>query len=324
MSVITEARALWQLRWSLVPLKPRSKEPLIRWKPLQKRKLSEREIVELFEQNPDANLGVVTGSISGLLVLDCDSPDAVKRLGVSETPIAETARGRHYYFELPKANICSVAGIADGLDIRAAGGYVVSPPSTHPSGKRYEWIIPPRGLDPYGALPAPPPSWVMEMLSKHRARSDMFELSRIVHGVLEGQRNISSAALIGKLLGCLPQDDWESIAWPLVGAWNEQNTPKLDTKQLRYTFDCIAHKELQKRSQALKQSDLLEKLVNFISSNFSQQQIAKELNVHQSTISRLLKTLKNPPTTSKCINFETNIANDSRLLSRKLCTEEVK
>ncbi len=320
--MIAEALKLAQLGWSLIPLKPHSKEPLVPWKALQKRKLTEPEIADLFEQHPDANVGVITGTISRIFVLDADAPEVVKHLSIPETPIAETARGRHYYFHLPNAHIRSVAGIADGLDIRGEGGYVVSPPSTHPSGKRYEWIIPPRGLDPYGALPAPPPSWLMELLSKHRARSGT--LAGIVRGVPEGQRNISSAALIGKLLGCLPQDDWESIAWPLVRAWNEQNTPKLDTKQLRYTFDCIAHKELQKRSQALKQSDLLEKLVNFISSNFSQQQIAKELNVHQSTISRLLKTLKNPPTTSKRINFETNIANDSRLLSRKLCTEEVK
>jgi hypothetical protein len=207
--------------------------------------------------------------------------------------------------------IRSVAGIADGLDIRADGGYVVSPPSTHPSGKRYEWLIPPRGLDPYGALPAPPPAWLMELLSRHRARSGT--LARIVQGVPQGQRNISSAALIGKLLGCLPQDDWESIAWPLVRAWNEQNKPPLDEKQLRYTFDCIARKELQKRAKIKNEAQFLEKLAQFIKKNFSQRQLARELNVNQSTVSRTLKTLS----TSKRITFESKISNGSCFLTSK-------
>jgi len=321
--LVTVALRLCALGWNPLPLRARDKRPLVRWKKYQGQLMDEEELIKLFEENPEANLGVVTGTVSQLLVLDADAPEIVQKRGIPETPIVETARGRHYYFALPDTRIRSATNIADGLDVKAEGGYVVVPPSVHPSGKRYEWIIPPRGLDTFGAEPAPPPSWLLEMLSKWRARSGTLELSRLVQGVPEGQRNISSAALIGKLLGCLPPDDWESIAWPLACAWNACNSPPLPEKQLRYTFDCIAHKELQKRSQALKQSDLLEKLVNFISSNFSQQQIAKELNVHRSTISRLLKTLKNPSTTSKRTKFETNIANGSRLLSRKLCTEVV-
>jgi predicted XRE-type DNA-binding protein len=313
--LIGEAIALRRLGWSVLPLKPASKEPLISWRELQRRKLEEHEIISLFERHPDANIGVVTGTASGLLVLDCDAPDVVKRLGVSETPIAETARGRHYYFELPKANIRSVAGIADGLDIRAEGGYVVAPPSVHPSGKRYEWLIPPRGLDPYGALPAPPPQWLMELLRKRRSHSR--PVREIVYGVEEGERNVSSAALIGKLLGCLPVDDWESIAWPLVRAWNEQNTPKLDTKQLRSTFDCIARKELKKRAKIENEAQFIKKLAQFIKNNFSQRQLAKELNVNQSTVSRALKAITSSNISSRRITFESKISNGLCFLTSK-------
>jgi putative DNA primase/helicase len=132
--VIAEALKLAHLGWSLIPLKPYSKEPLVPWKALQQRRLTEPELTELFERNPLANVGIITGKVSQLLVLDADAPDVVKHLSIPETPIAETARGRHYYFHLPNAHIRSVAGIADGLDIRADGGYVVSPPSLHPTG----------------------------------------------------------------------------------------------------------------------------------------------------------------------------------------------
>jgi hypothetical protein len=290
--VIAEALKLAHLGWSLIPLKPYSKEPLVPWKALQQRRLTEPELTELFERNPLANVGIITGKVSQLLVLDADAPDVVKHLSIPETPIAETARGRHYYFHLPNAHIRSVAGIAEGLDIRADGGYVVSPPSTHPSGKRYEWIIPPRGLDPYGAEPAPPPAWLMELLSRHRARSGT--LARIVQGVPEGQRNISSAALIGKLLGCLPQDDWESIAWPLAAAWNARNSPPLPERELRRVFEKIAAREHQRRLTAESKELRLTRALQKISRHFklSQRQLSKLTEIPQQTLSRWLLRLE--------------------------------
>jgi hypothetical protein len=284
--VIAEALKLAQLGWSLIPLKPYSKEPLVPWKALQKRKLTEPEIAGLLEQYPDANIGVVTGTISRIFVLDADAPEVVKRWGTPETPIAETSRGRHYYYQLPDSAVPSIVGVADGVDIKAEGGYVVAPPSVHPSGRCYQWVIPPRGLDPFGAEPAPPPAWLMELLSKHRARSGT--LARIVQGVPQGQRNISSAALIGKLLGCLPQDDWESIAWPLAAAWNALNSPPLPDRELRRVFENIAAREQQRRLTAESKELRLTRALQKISRHFklSQRQLSKLTQIPQQTLSR--------------------------------------
>ena len=284
--MIAEALKLAQLGWSLIPLKPYSKEPLVPWKALQKRKLTEPEIAGLLEQYPDANIGVVTGTISRIFVLDADAPEVVKRWGTPETPIAETSRGRHYYYQLPDSAVPSIVGVADGVDIKAEGGYVVAPPSVHPSGRCYQWVIPPRGLDPFGAEPAPPPAWLMELLSKHRARSGT--LARIVQGVPQGQRNISSAALIGKLLGCLPQDDWESIAWPLAAAWNALNSPPLPDRELRRVFENIAAREQQRRLTAESKELRLTRALQKISRHFklSQRQLSKLTQIPQQTLSR--------------------------------------
>jgi len=298
MSVITEALALSQLGWSLVPLKSRSKEPLIRWKPLQKRKLSEREIVELFEQNPDANLGVITGSISGLLVLDADAPEIVKRWGTPETPITETSRGRHYYYRLPDRAMPSIVGVADGVDIRAEGGYVVAPPSVHPSGRCYQWVLPPRGLDPFGAEPAPPPAWLMELISKHRARSDMFELSRIVQGVPQGNRNNAAASYAGFLLAALPEDRWETDAWPTLLYWNLHNKPPLPDRELRRVFEKIAAREQQRRLTTETKELRLTRALQKISRHFklSQRQLGKLTQIPQQTLSRwFAEATESPP-----------------------------
>jgi hypothetical protein len=284
--LIGEAIALRRLGWSVLPLKPASKEPLVPWRELQRRKLEEHEIISLFERHPDANICVVTGRVSQLLVLDADAPEVVKNLGVPETPIVETARGRHYYFQLPKAHIRSATAIAEGLDIRAEGGYVVIPPSIHPSGRPYSWVIPPLGVDPFGAEPAPPPSWLMELLSKHRARSGT--LARIVQGVPEGNRNNAAASYTGFLLAALPEDRWETDAWPTLRFWNLHNKPPLPERELRRVFEKIAAREHQRRLTAESKELRLTRALQKISRHFklSQRQLSKLTQIPQQTLSR--------------------------------------
>lgn len=102
---------------------------------------------------PDANIGVATGPGSGIFALDVDGDNGQASLAALE-PLPATRRsntgrtgahgertGFHLYFTSPAGvNLRSSAGrLGQGLDIRAAGGYVVAPPSLHASGLRYEW-----------------------------------------------------------------------------------------------------------------------------------------------------------------------------------------
>ena len=51
--------------------------------------------------------------------------------------------GTHYYFTAP-AGIAVVEGankLGPGVDVKAAGGYVLLPPSIHISGRRYTWEV---------------------------------------------------------------------------------------------------------------------------------------------------------------------------------------
>jgi hypothetical protein len=52
--------------WSVVPLRPREKRPLIRWEIYQKEHPSAEQVEKWFDEHPDANVGVVTGAISGV------------------------------------------------------------------------------------------------------------------------------------------------------------------------------------------------------------------------------------------------------------------
>lgn len=101
------------------------------------------QIEQWWTQTPDANIGIAT---DGLVVVDIDGadhpwltdPDRMAEL--AKNAMAVTPRGgRHLYFAQGDEEIgCSVSKLADKVDIRANGGYVVAPPSTV-NGKEYRW-----------------------------------------------------------------------------------------------------------------------------------------------------------------------------------------
>jgi len=153
--------------WNIIPLSIKSKKPLCEWKEYQTRKVTHEEVDKWFTEGAPTsgggkaevfNLALVTGSISGVIVLDCDNDEAVayakKHRLVS--PIAvKTTRGYHYYFKHPqhgKRFANKVGGVArdwvdvPGLDLRGDGGYVVMPPSIKVSEENkvlhtYQWNL---------------------------------------------------------------------------------------------------------------------------------------------------------------------------------------
>lgn len=105
-------------------------------------------IVRWWKQWPNANIGIVTGTPSGIMVFDFD-----ERHGGRETlvnlqrdfpELASTFRvktgggGWHLYFQLPEGGVGNSAGILAGLDIRGENGMVLAAGSTHYSGNKYE------------------------------------------------------------------------------------------------------------------------------------------------------------------------------------------
>ena len=135
---------------SIIPLKPRDKVPAVKWEAYQTRHATPDEISQWFAYS-DRNVGVVTGAVSGVVVVDVDDPARIDTLGpLPHTPTVTIAKGLHLYFKHPgrhESNFKLPCG-----DVRGDGGYVVAPPSIHPNGTPYEWIV---GLDvPFAELPA--------------------------------------------------------------------------------------------------------------------------------------------------------------------------
>ncbi len=123
---------------------------------------------EWWRQWPDANVGVVTGRVSGLAVVDIDPRNGGdEALGALEaqsgllavTPEVRTGGGgRHLWFST-ESEIPTVV-LAAGVDLKAEGGMVVAPPSLHVSGRRYVWR-PGGGPDDLDLEPLP--QWIAAM-----------------------------------------------------------------------------------------------------------------------------------------------------------------
>ena len=145
---------------SVIPLRPDDKRPLLTsWKELQTNKLTVGDVKEYWAETPNANVGIVTGKISGITVLDVDGSagvDAMRSAGIqppTPTTAVHSPNGYHYWYKYSDV-LKQGAGFLEHVDIRNDGGYVVAPPSII-NGKSYrfgrksellEWIDPPEVL----------------------------------------------------------------------------------------------------------------------------------------------------------------------------------
>ena len=129
---------LYDRGWSIFPLKPGSKEPAMPWKRFQTERATPEEIARW--AMTDCNVAIVTGTISDLVVLDCDTEDAIaeaEKLGISDALTVRTSKGRHFYYCHPGGNVPNRASFRSGMDLRGDGGFVVGPGSVHPDGSVY-------------------------------------------------------------------------------------------------------------------------------------------------------------------------------------------
>ena len=119
---------------------------------------------------PQANVAIATGAGSGLFVVDIDGEDGERTLDTLERehgealpelfPQAWTSKGWHAFLAYPEGRdvITKPETLGPKVDTRGHGGYVIAPPSIHPSGVRYEWAA---DRNPILAPLAPAPEWVL-------------------------------------------------------------------------------------------------------------------------------------------------------------------
>jgi hypothetical protein len=141
MVLVEEALGYLKMGFSVIPLISRDKRPEINWLEYQKRKPTEDEVRRWFSDEKK-NVGIICGKVSGdLVVFDFDNQETMQFVisdikSVSEkTLVVRTGKGFHLYYRIKDPPYFRLSNLA--VDVKGEGGYVVAPPSIHPSGVQY-------------------------------------------------------------------------------------------------------------------------------------------------------------------------------------------
>lgn len=130
--------------YSVIPLEPGGIDPLISWEEYQKRRPTDAELVEWFG-NTDNNIGIVTGKISGIAVIELNSMEAKQYAETNDLfsyVIVQAGMDFHLYY--PYEDEFRTLPISDdfpSINFCTEGDYVVAPPSVHYSRVEYGWVL---------------------------------------------------------------------------------------------------------------------------------------------------------------------------------------
>jgi hypothetical protein len=149
-SVLDEALRLLGMGLSVIPVNPENKKATVSWKRYQERLPSRAEVKEWWKDNPNLMIGIVTGAVSNLCVIDADDERAVKTFVekcdkevYKKIPMVKTPSENSFHFYFQYVNGLTVAtdmGVMGGCDLRCEGGYVITAPSINSKGGKYQWI----------------------------------------------------------------------------------------------------------------------------------------------------------------------------------------
>lgn len=166
--------------WAVFPLVPKKKFPLISKKRggrgHRDATIDNEQIIQWWSKYPGANIGLACGKRSGLIVLDIDprhgGNDSLFKLQLEHDDLPETYTvstsdgGRHFYFKFPNfkddETSVSSADLADGVEVKAEGSYVMTAPSIHPNGHVYKVVC--------DKSPASCPKWIIDLLWSKKSK----------------------------------------------------------------------------------------------------------------------------------------------------------
>jgi DNA-binding transcriptional ArsR family regulator len=148
--------------------------------------------------------------------------------------------GYHLFYQYP-TNVPKVSnrvGLFEGADLRADGGFIVLPPTVHPSGGRYEWVK--------KGIPGTFPKALLDLESQPKVQQSEGWITEALRGTSEGGRNDTCARLAGYFFKKGLNFD---IVEALLLEWNERNDPPLPIREVRTTIKSIERSHAMGSSQ---------------------------------------------------------------------------
>jgi hypothetical protein len=247
-SLLKNALAYQKRNLSVIPVKP-NKKSFIKWEEYQRRIAEPDEIRAWFKRWHDANIGIVTGKVSGNVgVIDID--DETGRHEINEllpdsylTPVSETpSGGEHIYTVIPDGlSLSNNVRIIPGCDFRGEGGYVVAPPSKVAEGS-YSWK---QGLSLDDVAIAETPQAYIDRVAGRRQESLNINKSILYRGhdenvtkmFSDGTRDESLFHVANCLVkGGMPRYEISEVLETLMNSWGESHEEKWREDKIESAF----------------------------------------------------------------------------------------
>jgi len=236
-ALLETARYYHSLGLNVIPIAYGSKRPIIKWEPWQTKRVTLQQVEEWFG-NPDqpVNIAIICGSVSGNFVgLDFDTVENYQRFWGDtakierETIVVDTARGVHVwcrsFHETPKFKVPNL------IDVQGEGGYILAPPSLHPSGASYRFRNPAiREIVQFDSVESEVWARAKKLGIEHDDVSflgdqeDPHCVRTAVRGVKEPGRNEIGVRLAAYWLYW--RHETRDTTWDLLRAWNKRNLPE--------------------------------------------------------------------------------------------------
>jgi KaiC/GvpD/RAD55 family RecA-like ATPase len=223
------------------------KKPLVAWKKYQSELATGEEVEEWMKLKP-MGIGLATGEVSRVVVVDVDDVDDPIKLSSPIVVKSAFSGGRHYFYRWTEGLRNTVRMDGMPIDFRGDGGYVVLPPSAYGE-KKYEFET--RSHPMY--LSEMPDS-ISKMLHKkvHTPLEFDTSLENPYPKVSEGGRNDTAARVAGSLLQKIDINLWDMAAWGSLRQWNiEKCDPPLPEHELKRTFDSVKRAEMIARANGV-------------------------------------------------------------------------
>lgn len=254
-----------ELGWSVIPLWPETKKPMLgigQVLPFRENYATQKQINTWCKKQPQPGIGLITGKLSNLFVLDLDSPEAHAEFEslfgeLPQTITVNTRPGRcQYYFKYPnifnglsKRDLISMKDV----DLQIEKYYVAVPPTVHPkTGKKYQWgkIDPLEdGIDDLLDLPEEIATLLIETNARKNGidytpknytrkaatgpspnpgQIDPDDLESIMEsGVSDGYRGTACTKVVGYMMGKDGLDLDEAETLKRAYAWDQLNRPPM-------------------------------------------------------------------------------------------------
>ena len=196
------------------------------------------EIVKLFNLPNSELIGVPTGAVSGMSVVDIDVRDGKEgitwchnnrdKLGI--TKIARTQSGGYHYYYKHKDGIRNRAGIDRCVDVRGCGGYVIIPPS-----EGYTWMND-EELAEY-------PEFMIQAESDNKNQNNSSQLTDAFGSLVDGREKYMSDLVYASVLdyvkdkNATPTDEWMvNNVWPTYAVKVKSRTGDLEEEDRGITM----------------------------------------------------------------------------------------